>query len=297
MDAHAQRKGEKIGMDEKTIDEAHESAAPPQQHRARTVLVIGVALALLLVTATAVTAATGWPFSRTHYGATAAQKQAPGQGGPTMRGRGGFPGLAGVVTAVDESAKTLTIAGIPGVTTVTVDANVKLTTMNTDGTTQNAALGDFRAGEVVQVHGKIDRSQFQPGQRPDPTKIKLIVTEIVVPPAGIVRGSGIVTVIKGNTITVVGMGNLALNVTPASGATLKKMDGSTFAVGDIKVGDRLTFRGTQSGDAISASDLRLMPQGSFGKGGFGGFGPRRGPGGPGGQGSGNPPGAPKLPST
>jgi hypothetical protein len=277
-------------MDENMRAEAHESAAPSRRRPARTMLVIGVALALLLVTATAVTAAGGWPF-RTHYGATAAQKQAPAPGGPMMQGRGGFPGLEGVVTAVDESAKTLTIAGVPGVTTVTIDANVKLTMMNADGTTQNVALGDFRAGEVVQVRGKIDRSQFTPGQRPDPTKIKLTVTEIVVPPAGIVRGSGIVTAIKGNTITVVGMGNLALNVTPASGATLKKVDGSAFAVGDIKVGDHLTFRGTQNADAISASDLRLMPQGSFGQGGFG---PRRGPGGPGG---GNPPpGAPKMPS-
>jgi hypothetical protein len=213
-----------------------------------------------------------------------------------MQGRGGFPGLEGVVTVVDESAKTLTIAGVPGVTTVTIDANVKLTMMNADGTTQNVALGDFRAGEVVQVRGKIDRSQFTPGQRPDPTKIKLTVTEIVVPPAGIVRGSGIVTAINGNTFTVVGMGNLTLSVTPASGATLKKADGSTFAVGDIKVGDHLTFSGTQSGNAISASNLRLMPQGSFGQGGFGGFGPRRGPGGPGGPGGGNPPGAPKMPS-
>ncbi|MGI8854875.1 MAG: hypothetical protein ACR2JW_03915 [Thermomicrobiales bacterium] len=282
-------------MDENRLPEAYERAAPARPHRARTVLIIGGALALLLVTATAVTAATGWPF-RNHNDATTAQAQAPGQGGPMMQGRGGFPGLEGVVTAVDQVAKTLTIAGVPGVTTVTIDANVKLTQTNADGTTQNVALGDFRTGEVVQVHGKIDRSQIQPGQRPDPTKIKLTVTEIVVPPAGVARGSGIVTAIKGNTITVVGMGNLTLNVTPASGATLKKMDGSTFAVGDIKVGDHLTFRGTQSGDAISASDLRLMPQGSFGMGGFGGYGPRGGPGGPGGQGGGNPPGSPKMPS-
>ena len=265
-------------------------------------MVIGATLALLLVTATAVTAATGWPFSHTPFSATAAQKQPPAPGGrPMMQGRGGFPGLQGVVSAVDESSKTLTIAGVPGVTTVTIDANVKLTQMKADGTTQNVALGDFRAGEVVQIHGKVDRSQFQPGQRPDPTKFKLIVTEIVVPPAGVTRGFGIVTAIKGSTFTVVGMGNLTLNVTAASGAMLKKMDGSTFAVGDVKVGDHLMFRGTQSADAISASDLRLIPQGSFGRGGFGqggpgGFGPRRGPGGPGGSGGANPPGAPKMPS-
>jgi hypothetical protein len=283
-------------MDENMTPEAHASAAPPRPHRARTVLMIGAALALLLVTATAVTAAGGWPFSRAHYGMTAAQKQAPAPGGPMMQGRGGFPGLEGVVTAVDESSKTLTIAGVPGVTTVTIDANIKLTMTNADGTTQNVALGDFRVGEIVQVHGKIDRSQFTPGQRPDPTKIKLTVTEIVVPPAGIVRGSGIVTAINGNTFTVVEMGNLTLSVTPASGATLNKADGSTFAVGDIKVGDHLTFSGTQSGNAISASNLRLMPQGSFGQGGFGGFGPRRGPGGPGGPSNGNPPGVPKMPS-
>jgi hypothetical protein len=279
-------------MDENTTPEPHESAAPSRSHRTRTALMIGAALALLLVTATAVTAA-GWPFSHTHNGATAAQKQPPAPGGPMTQGRGRFPGLEGVVTVVDESAKTLTIAGVPGVTTVTIDANVKLTMMNADGTTQNVALGDFRAGEVVQVHGTIDRSQFTPGQRPDPTKIKLTVTEIVVPPAGVVRGSGIVTAVSGNTFTVVEMGNLTFSVTPAGGATLKKMDGSTFAIGDVKVGDHLTFTGTQNGNAISASNLRLMPQGSFGQGGFGGFGPRRGPGGTGG---GNPPGAPKMPS-
>src|SRR4051812_12030737 len=213
-----------MGMDGQTARGMPDApGAPPTRCRGRTLLVIGAALVLLLLTATAVTAAAGWPFSRSHQEAAPAQ---PPQGGP----HGGFPGREGVVTAVDESAKTLTIAGIPGVTTVTVDTNVKLTAVKPDGTTQNVALGDFRIGQVVRVRGTIDRSQFTPGQRPAPTKIKLTVTEIIVPPAGVATGAGLVTAVNGNTITVVSMGGLTLKVTPAAGAMLKKMDGSAFTV-------------------------------------------------------------------
>lgn len=279
-------------MDEQTIQTTQGADAPSRpRRRGRAISAIGVALALLLLTATAATAATGWRFGHSHNDATAAHEQAPGQDHPAGRQRGGFPGLEGIVTAVDGSAKTITLAGVPGVTTVTIDANVKLTAVQPDGTTKSAALGDFKAGQVVRVHGKIDRGQLQPGQRPNPGNIKLIVTEIVLMPSGVVRGFGLVTAVNGNTVTVVGMGGLSLAVTPASSATLKKLDGSSFAVGDIKVGDHLMFRGTQNGNAISASDIRLIPQGSFRPGGFGA---RRGPGESGGPGGANPPKPPSA---
>lgn len=276
-------------MEEREGHEAPEISAPPtSRHRGRTILVVGAALALLLVTATAVTAATGWRFGRFQNNAATQDQAKPNR----PRGPGGLPGIEGVVTAVDQGAKTITLAGIPGVTTVTVDANVKLTAIQADGTTKPATLGDFKAGQVVRVHGKIDRGQIQPGQRPNPASIKLTVTEIVLQQSGVVRGFGLVTAVSGNTATIVGMGGLSLTVTPASGAMLKKADGSTFAMTDVKVGDHLMFGGTQSGNTISASTLRLIPQGSFGPGGFGpghgGFGPGRG--GP------KPPGTPKPPS-
>lgn len=250
------------------------------------ILITVTVLALFALTATAVTAATtGWRFGSTHKDTNAAPEMA----GPGTAGRG-FPGLEGVVTAVDGTAKTITLAGVPGVTTVTIDANVKLTAAQPDGTTKAATITDFKAGQIVRVHGTVDRSQFQPGQRPNPATIKLTVTEIVLPVSGVVRGFGIVTAVSGTTFTVVEMGGLSLSVTPASGATLKKMDGTAFAVGDVKVGDHLGFQGTQSGNAISATNLSLMTAGAFGHGNFG-----RGPAGAGGPGGPGWPGAPGAP--
>jgi hypothetical protein len=182
-------------------------------------------------------------------------------------GQRGFPGLQGVVTAIDANAKTITVAGVPGVTTVTVDANVKLSARQADGTTKDAAITDFKAGQVVQVRGKVDRSQFQPGQRPDPSKIKLTVTELVVDVSGVVRGGGIVTAVNGSSITVSAMGGLMLTVTPTSGAKITKADKSAGSASDIHVGDHISFQGTQQGNTVSASDIRVM-----GGGPFGGFG-------------------------
>jgi hypothetical protein len=175
--------------------------------------------------------------------------------------------LQGVVTAVDANAKTITIAGVPGVTTVTVDNTVKLSTRQADGTTKDAAITDFKAGQVVTVHGRIDRSQFQPGQRPDPSKLKLIVTELTVDVSGIVRSGGLVTAVSSNSFTVSAMGGLTLTVTPASGAKITKADRSAGSASDIHVGDHISFQGTQQGTTISASDIRVM-------GPFGGFGYR-----------------------
>ncbi len=284
-------------MESTERDETPEPVAPePQRRRGRVFLIAVAVIALLTVTATAVTATTtGWRFTRSGDSANTMpewQQAQAGPGGPNGQQRG-FPGLQGIVTAVDANAKTITLAGVPGVTTVTVDANVTLTMLKADGTTTTAMLTDFKSGQLVRVHGKPDRGQTPSGQRPNPANFKLMVSEITLSPAGMVRGFGLVTATSGNTITVVGMGGLSLTVTPASGATLKKMDGSAFAIGDVKVGDRLMFSGQQTGNAISASDLRLIPQGSFGKGGFG-------PGSPGGQGGWHPggfrpPGAPGSP--
>ncbi len=270
----------------------------PKRHRGRIFLIVLAAIALLAVTATAVTAATtGWRLSRSSESANTIpewQQAQAAPGGPNGQQRG-FPGLQGVVTAVDPAAKTITLAGVPGVTTVTIDANVKLTMLKADGTTTPATLTDFKPNQIVRVHGKPDRGQVPPGQAPNPANFKLTVSEITLAPAGLVHGFGLVTIASGNTITVVGMGGLTLTVTPASNATLKKMDGSAFAIGDVKVGDHLMFSGQQNGNAVSASDLRLIPQGSFGKGGF--FGHGSGPGGPGGPrpGGPRPPGAPGNP--
>lgn len=261
----------------------------------RVILAVVTVVALLAVSSTAVTAATGkWRFGQHATGDQQFGRMTPGNG----QGQRGMPGLEGVVTAIDTSAKKITLAGAPGVTTVTVDASVALTALQADGTTKPAMLGDFAVGRVVRVHGKIDRSKIQPGQRPNPADITVMVTEITLVPNGDVRGFGLVTAVNGGALTVSGMGNLTVVVTPASGATIKKMDGTAVAVGDIKVGDRVSFHGTQQGgNAVSASDLRVMAPGAFGRGGFGpgagdpGFGPGGGfgPHGPG-------PGMPKPPA-
>jgi hypothetical protein len=188
----------------------------------------------------------------------------PGFPGGMRPGQGGFPGLQGVVTAVDANAKTITIAGVPGVTTVTVDNTVKLSARQADGTVKDAAITDFKAGQVVQVRGSIDRSQFQPGQRPDPSKIKLTVTQLTVDVSGVVRSSGIVTAVSGNSITVSAPGGLTLTVTPASGAKITKSDKSAGSASDIHVGDHISFQGTQQANTINASDIRIMG-GGFGR--------------------------------
>jgi len=284
---------------ESTDREVQGLREPATSHRTprwgRVILAVVTVVTLLAISATAVTAATGkWRFGQHASGDQQFDKMASGNG----QGQRGMPGLEGVVTAIDAGAKKITLAGAPGVTTVTVDATVALTALQADGTTKPATLGDFTVGRVVRVHGKIDRSKIQPGQRPNPADITLMVTEITLVPNGDVRGFGLVTAINGGALTVSEMGNLTVVVTPASGATIKKMDGMAVAVGDIKVGDRVAFHGTQqSGNAVSASDLRVMAQGSFGRGGFGpgmggsGFGPGGGfgPHGPG-------PGMPKPPA-
>jgi hypothetical protein len=268
------------------------AAASPRRRISRGVFVGAIVglVALLLLGATAVTAhvnakrldaapmtwwhvsmsgATGTPGAGGSGGPGRAGRP-PGPPGPGGMGPGqrGLPGIQGVITAVDPNAKTITIAGVPGVTTVTVDANVKLSARQADGTTKDAAITDFKAGQVVQVRGTIDRIQFQPGQRPDPSKIKLTVTELVADASGIVRGGGIVTAVTGNAFTVNAMGGLTLTVTPASGAKITKADKSAGGAGDIHVGDRISFQGTQQGATVSASDIRVMG-GGFGP--FGGF--------------------------
>lgn len=275
-------------MESVEVQERPENDAPHKRRWGRIVLIVVAVIALLAMTATAVTAATGGRWFGPHGGNAGQGPGGPqGQGGPQGMNRG-FPGLQGVVTAVDGNAKTITLAGVPSVTTVTVDTNVKLTKTGSDGKPTDASLSEFKAGQVVRVHGKIDRGQTTPGQRPNPANFKFTVTEIVLP-SGTVSGFGLVTV-SGNTLTVVGMGGLSVSVTPASGATIKKMDGTAIATGDIKVGDRVFYRGTQgSGNTVSATDIRVMTGGMFPGGprhggdgqGPGSNGAGFGPGGPG----------------
>lgn len=277
-------------MESTESTEAGEPTAQRPPRRARRGILIGVSVALvalLVLGATAVTAQrnekrfAGGAFAGHAFGMP---NDAPGNDkprGPWGDGRG-MPGLQGVVTAVDASAKTIILAGIPGVPTVTADANLKLTAAQADGTTKPAALADFKAGQVVRVHGTIDRSQIPQGQKPDPSKIKLTVTEITALPSGVVRGFGLVTAVNGSTFTVQAMGGLTLTVNGSAAKVTKGRDNAAASAGDIKVGDRISFTGTQQGNAVNATQIGLMSGGfPFGPGGFGGPGK---PGGPGGRG-------------
>jgi hypothetical protein len=256
----------------------------PSRRQQRRGLLIGVTVglvALLVLGATAVTAhanakrldarpATWWHSGTSDAPGTPGPGApgGPGRPGGMMAGRGDFPGLQGVITAADTNAKTITIAGLPGVTTVTVDNSVKLSARQADGTTKDAAITDFTAGRVVQVRGTVDRGQSQPGQRPDPSKIKLTVTELIVDTSGTVRTGGLVTAVSGSAFTVSAMGGLTLTVTPANGAKITKADKSAGSASDIHIGDRIFVQGAQQGSTINASDIRIAggAPGPFGSG-------------------------------
>lgn len=226
----------------------------------RTGMLIGIGAALLALVVLATTAFAAGPGGR--FGNRAGN----GNDNGNENGGGNF-GPQAVVTAVDTGAQTITLAGVPQqIATVKVGANVKLTAIQPDGTSKDAAIGDFKAGSLVRVavnaqHGGRGGQGGQGTQTPSAT-----VTGLALLPAGQARVEGLVTATSGGTLTIVGMGGLQLTVN-TSGATVTRGQNNAASAGDIKVGDRIVAGGTQNGATINATTVRIFDLSNLGRGG------------------------------
>ncbi len=221
----------------------------------RTRVVIGVGAALLALVVLATTAFAAGPGGRF------------GNRGGMGNGNGNF-GPEAVVTAVDTSAQTITLAGVPQqIAAVKVDATVKLTATQPDGTKKDVAIGDFKAGSLVRVELNVQRGNGRSGQGTTGQTPTATVKGITLLPAGQARVEGLVTATSGGTLTVVGMGGLQLTVNTSGAKVTKGQNDAAASAGDIKVGDRITAGGAQSGTTINATTLRILDLSNRGRGG------------------------------
>ena len=227
--------------------------------RTRTRVVIGLGVAVLALLVLTTTAFAAGPFGRFQPG--------NGDNNGTMGDRGFGP--EAIVTAVDTNAQTITLAGVPQqITTVKVDSNVKLTAIQADGTSKDAAIGDFKVGSLVRVQLNIQRPNRGSGSPPanNGQAPNVSVKGLALLPAGIVHVEGLVTASSNGTVQIVGMGGLQLTVNAGS-ATITKGQNTAAGVGDITVGTRIVATGTQSGTTVNATTVNIIDLSNFGKGG------------------------------
>ncbi len=248
--------------------------------RKRVMIGIVAAIIALLTVATTVFAS-GFGGRHDFAAPTGNNQPSNNQPGNNNQGERGF-GPRAIVTAVDTTKQTITLGGLPQqIATVTINQNVKLVAIQPDGTTKDAAIGDFKTGSLVEVHfqfnGRSGRGHgagqpgampnqpgsgsTQPGTTPNQPgngqgQPNVTVTELALVPAGQVHVSGLVTA-TGSTLTIVDGGGLQLTITPASSVKVTKGT-ATASVTDIKVGDRITATGTQNGATVNADTLRIF---------------------------------------
>ncbi len=241
--------------------------------RKRVLIGIIVAIVALLTVATTVFAAGSGRHG--FVGSTGNGQAASNQAGNNGPGDHGF-GPRAIVTAVDTTNQTITLGGLPQqIATVKIGQNVKLVAIQPDGTTKDAAIGDFKTGSLVEVRfqfngrnggrgpGQPGTGSAQPGTAPNPPNTgngqgqpNATVTQLALVPAGQVRVEGLVTA-TGGTLTIVDGGGLQLTVATA-GSTKVTKGTATAGVGDIKIGDRITATGTQNGAAVNADTVRVF---------------------------------------
>jgi len=199
----------------------------------------------------------------------------PGMMGPNGHGMFGR-GLRAVVTGVDTGANTITLGGLPTqVSTVKVDNTVKLVTLQADGTTTPAAIGDFKSGSLVRVgfsrgngNGNAAGMQGTPGAgNRFGNGGNFAVTELALVPDNIAEVSGLVLANNNGTYTIASDGGLRLTVKTTGSTTYTKTGNQSAAAGDIKVGSRIIVSGTQAPDGITANTVRVMDFANFPMGG------------------------------
>lgn len=239
-------------------------------------LAIGIAVAIVALLALATTAFAAGPGIR-GFGPGGRDNA----GGPAGNGMRDF-GPRAVVTAVDAANQTITLGGLPQqIATVKVDQNVKLVAIQPDGTTKDAAFGDFKAGSLVEVHVNFNgfrgrgpgRGQGQPGAGQNTPSAgqgmpSVTVTQLALVPAGQVRVEGLVVSTTGG-IQIVDGGGLQLTVSTSGSTKVTKGNSTTAAaVGDIKIGDRIGVSGTQNGATVNATTIRIADLTAFGRNGM-----------------------------
>lgn len=231
-------------------------------------LAIGIAVAVVALLALATTAFAAGPGIRGFGPGGKANSDSS-----TANGMRDF-GPRAVVTAVDTTNQTIMLGGLPQqIATVKVDQNLKLVAIQPDGTTKDAAIGDFKTGALVEVHftfngrgrgrgpGQPGNGQGQPGTGQNAPNNgqgmpNVTVTELALVPAGQVRVEGLVVSTTGG-IQIVAGGGLQLTVGTSGSTKVTKGGNTAAAVTDIKVGDRIGVSGTQSGTTVNANTIRI----------------------------------------
>lgn len=215
---------------------------------------VGVAIAIVALLALGTTAFAAGP------GGMRGNKA--GHGG--MDGNG-F-GLSAVVTAADAGSQTITLGGLPQqIATVKVTSDVKLVAIQPDGTKKDVAFGDFKVGSLVEISMKRGGKGSTSGTQGQPN---VAISELRLVPAGQVMTEGLV-VNTGSTLQIIGHGGLKLNVqTSGSPKVTKGQNDAAASVGDIKVGDRIAVHGTQSGDTVTATTIRIFDLSALQRGGM-----------------------------
>ncbi len=236
-------------------------------------IAIGIAVAVVALLALATTAIAAGPGIRGFAAGGSGSTNSAAKGDRNF-------GPRAVVTAVDTTNQTITLGGLPQqIAAVKVDQNVTLVAVQPDGTTKPAAFGDFTVGSLVDVHFTFNgvrpgRGKGQPGTGQAPANNgqpsasqgapNATVTELALVPAGQVHVQGLVTSTTGG-IQIIDGGGLQLTINPA-GATVTKGQGNTAASAtDIKVGDRITVGGTQSGATVNATTIRIADLSALGR--------------------------------
>jgi len=191
-------------------------------------------------------------------------------GSPGMMGPFGFGhGIRAVVTGVDTGANTITLAGLPQqITTVKLDNTVKLETLQADGTTKPAAIGDFKSGTLVRIgigRGNGSNGGAQPTGTPGANqgRFGFAINNLVIVPDNIAEVSGLVIANNNGTYTIAADGGLRLTVKTQGNTTYTKSGNAAATAADVKVGTRIVVNGTQAPDGITATTVRVMDFSNF----------------------------------
>ena len=181
-------------------------------------------------------------------------------------------GIRAVVTGVDTGANTITLAGLPQqITTVKLDNTVKLETLQADGTTKPAAIGDFKSGTLVRIGigrgngGNGSNGGAQPTGAPGANqgRFGFAINDLVIVPDNIAEVSGLVIANNNGTYTIAADGGLRLTVKTQGNTTYTKSGNAAATAADVKVGTRIIVNGTQAPDGITATAVRVMDFSNF----------------------------------
>jgi hypothetical protein len=236
-------------------------------------LIFGIAVAVVALLALATTAIAAGPGIRGF--APGGSSSTPGAGAKGGQNFGQNFGPRAVVTAVDATNQTITLGGLPQqIAAVKVDQTIQLVATQPDGTTKPAVFTDFNVGSLVDVHFKFNgvrpaRGQGQPGTAQTPVassqaKPMATITQLALVTPGQVQVQGLVTSTTGG-LQIIDGGGLQLTINTGSATVTKGQNKTAASATDIKVGDRISVSGTQSGATVNATTIRIADLTAFGQ--------------------------------